>query len=171
MAVGCHATHDNGWHHLTEESSTGQCDVCHTNIEITRYIPESPPPPEITIPSPFSCENCHWEQRIPMEGGKSIYGYQDTHHMQFKGNFASDCSRCHAGDEPYNFSWNPDNEYLIRFCEKCHSPDSLHALHANSIYAWEAVGWHVDSDECGDVNPSISRIFEDVGLCFGCHEN
>ncbi|MGA1870150.1 MAG: hypothetical protein ACMUJM_16560 [bacterium] len=176
MAVGCHDTYENGWHHLTEESSAGQCDVCHTNIEINGDIPECPP--GITIPSPFSCENCHWEQRMPMEGGKPIYGYQDTHHMQFKGNFAGDCFRCHAGNGPYNLSWdlnynpswNPNDECLMRYCEKCHSPDSLHAIHTNSVHAWEAVGWHVDSDSCEDVNPTIFRVFEDV-LCLGCHED
>lgn len=47
--------------------------------------------------------------------------------MSFQGNVAAACYDCHSND-PYNPSWNPESPLLIRYCENCHSKDSLHSI-------------------------------------------
>jgi hypothetical protein len=174
-AAGCHATLDNGGHHLTNESATGQCHACHSSTVEIGTDPLYAPPTSMT-PYPYSCENCHWEQEHPLDGGKHIYGYQDLHHMNFETNFGAYCYRCHAwSDSP---SWDPDNELLVRYCVMgCHSIESLHNWtfaysHTAEVDAYEAVGWHVDSAECADVDPTVYRNFSAAApaeLCEGCH--
>jgi hypothetical protein len=67
---GCHSWDDvyaNGWHHTTDLSGSENCVACHdTNIvaEITPFSSFQEYPPSVVTPSPFSCENCHWEQGI-----------------------------------------------------------------------------------------------------------
>jgi hypothetical protein len=182
-AAGCHATLDSGGHHVSNLSATMQCDACHSQLDIGGYIPQYPP--DITMPYAYSCENCHWEQLSPMEGGSPIYGPQDLHH-NFESNFVGNCYWCHAGNDPNNPSWDPDNEYLVRYCEKCHG-GCAHSVGYSGYQphlgipeagfdGWEAVGWHVDSSECGDVDPTVSRKFHNQQpwgqeLCNGCHRD
>jgi len=67
---GCHSWDDvyaNGWHHTTDLSGSENCTACHdTNIvnEITPLSTFVEYPPSVVTPTPFSCENCHWEQGI-----------------------------------------------------------------------------------------------------------
>jgi hypothetical protein len=81
---GCHSGADlgplnvagtppNGWHHYTQESYTDQCIACHEPGVLDRvvddeYVPFSQYPPTVVTPSPFSCENCHWEQPVIANG-------------------------------------------------------------------------------------------------------
>jgi hypothetical protein len=213
VAAGCHATYDNGWHHLTDMSATGQCDACHSDV--VEYGSEPLPEygPSIVTPYAYSCENCHWEQALTTgdpshpctydhynawdqyvgfyEYGKPLYTPQDLHHMEFKGNFTSDCYRCHSENDPYNPSWDPCDDYecsrRIRPCQKCHSRGSLHSIVYHVVikddpqfqdidypYGWHAFGWHVDSDECDDVESTVYRQFANGQtwgdeLCCGCH--
>lgn len=77
---GCHSGADlgpldvsglppNGWHHFTQESWVDQCVACHNPGILDRvvddeYVPFSQYPPTVVTPSPFDCENCHWEQPV-----------------------------------------------------------------------------------------------------------
>ena len=77
---GCHSGADlgpldvagtppNGWHHYTQESYTDQCIACHEPGVLDRVVddeavPFAQYPPTVVTPTPFSCENCHWEQPV-----------------------------------------------------------------------------------------------------------
>jgi len=67
---GCHSWNDvyaNGWHHNTDLSGSENCVACHSeNIvaEITPFSSFQEYPPSVVTPTPFSCENCHWDQGI-----------------------------------------------------------------------------------------------------------
>lgn len=50
-----------------------------------------------------------------------------THHMDFVGKVSPQCYLCHAND-PGQPNWDPVDPLLIRFCENCHSRDSLHGI-------------------------------------------
>lgn len=76
---GCHSSVDlgpldqletppNGWHHYTLFSANDMCTACHDSdlidhISNDPYLPPDPPPTCI-LPTPFNCENCHWEQPV-----------------------------------------------------------------------------------------------------------
>ena len=78
--VGCHSGSDlgvkdalgtppNGWHHFTDESATDQCVACHDPGVLDIVTDDDPKhfaqyPPSVVTPTPFSCENCHWEQPV-----------------------------------------------------------------------------------------------------------
>ena len=185
MADGCHATVDNGGHHLTDLSATGQCNACHAHVVEYDSEPRPTYSPGITTPYAYSCENCHWDQALsgvhPSGGpdydeyGKPVFTPQTLHHMGFEANFVGQCHRCHAENDPYDPSWDPCDDYecsrRIRPCQKCHSRGSLHGLiyHVVSLgggsgpddypWGWHAFGWHVDSSDCADVDSTVSRQF------------
>src|SRR4030066_1016019 len=135
-------------------------------------------PPSVVTPTPFSCENCHWGQDVkpgttPPNGntpghpstyahydewgnyigfyeyGRPISNNIDTHHMDFVGEVASECYKCHSQD-PGNPSWDPYNHELIRYCEICHSIRTLHnpiLPHVGIVAGtdgWLPVGFHAN---------------------------
>jgi hypothetical protein len=175
---GCHGQNDldtNGWHHNTDMSDSGSCVACHNPNLISEITPVRDLdlyPPSVVTPTPFSCENCHWEQGCsPAQGAdpthpghpstfnhyndlgesigfyeysKSIYGNFDTHHMGFKGNIVPfECYQCHA-QNPQSPSWDPFDPQIIRSCEICHSIDTLHKIgpHVHNTNGWMATGFH-----------------------------
>jgi hypothetical protein len=59
----------NGWHHYTQESYVDECVACHDPGVLDRvvddeYVPFAMYPPTVVTPSPYDCENCHWEQPV-----------------------------------------------------------------------------------------------------------
>jgi hypothetical protein len=67
----CHSWDDvlagNGWHHATDLSLAENCVICHNpNLvgPIGPFLPFAQYPPSVVTPTPFSCENCHWEQVV-----------------------------------------------------------------------------------------------------------
>jgi hypothetical protein len=214
LTGGCHSSNDlatNGWHHATDMSASGDCVACHNpNLieEITGFRDLVGYPPSIVTPTPFSCENCHWQQMKSStwnpnnpghpstydhynavggfvgfyEYSKPIYGNFDTHHMNFEGNVSFHCYECHSTD-PNQPDWDPYEPELIRYCEICHSPETLHAVypHVHDTNGWEAVGLHVPG--VPDNLPSVYRTWQPTGpytpeespgftadqMCFGCH--
>ena len=163
----------NGWHHATDMAASENCVACHNpNLveEITPFRDLETYPQTVVTPTPFSCENCHWEQAHSATGdpdspghpstyvhydelgnfigfheySRPIYGNYDSHHMAGKGSVASECYKCHPQD-PNNPSWDPSNPELIRYCEICHSVRTLHTIgpHVQDHNGWEAVGFHV----------------------------
>jgi hypothetical protein len=71
---GCHSWDDvytNGWHHNTDLSAPENCVSCHNpNLvgQITPFSGFQECPPSVVTPTPFMCENCHWEQRVVYSG-------------------------------------------------------------------------------------------------------
>jgi hypothetical protein len=92
--------------------------------------------------------------------------------MGFKGNVASQCTKCH-GVDPNDSSYDPDDPELIRYCEICHDVSSLHTIYPHvgppgmaggiAAYGWEAVGFHSPGSSGG------YRSFEANEMCWGCH--
>jgi hypothetical protein len=200
--TGCHSwdsVYTNGWHHNTDLSGSENCTACHNpNLvaQISPFRSMQQYPPSVVTPTPFSCENCHWDQdvaagphpstkhhfniwgeQIPgtFDYGKRIAGNFDTHHMGFKGNVASQCYKCHSAD-PNTPSWDPSNPELIRYCMICHDVATLHILephlngdvpHVGDIRGWEAVGFHAGGG--GVTEPTGYRIFDADEQCIACH--
>jgi hypothetical protein len=188
LTVGCHSASDvqfgNGaWHHNTDMANSENCIACHNQElieEITPFRSHELYPPSVVSPTPFSCENCHWEQalvqgtHIPRPGdapghpstydhvdawgncigffeyGKPISNNIDTHHMNFVGNVSSECYKCHSQD-PGNPSWDPYNPELMRFCEICHSIASLHNI---GPHVSEHPGWDPTGFHAGGGGPN-----------------
>ena len=71
------ADEPNGWHHDTNLSFVDQCIACHAPDvldRVTDIADLTPPPPSIVSPSPFDCENCHWEQPVIPNTIGWVYG-------------------------------------------------------------------------------------------------
>jgi hypothetical protein len=216
VTAGCHKTVEdrmaNGWHHNTDLSAVGNCTACHDPNLVARVSPVQDfiaSPPSIVTPTPFSCDNCHWEQDVsPPESpsrlghpstydhydrgrfigeyqySKPIYGTFDTHHMGFAGRMVRDCFMCHSVN-PNEPSWSHSDPELIRYCESCHTPETLHAIeaHVEGTPGWKAVGFHVDGGASGLMDPieyrtSEARIPAEVAaepqfspneMCVACH--
>ena len=175
---GCHSWDEvtagnQKWHHNTDMAAAENCIACHNpNLieEITPFHDFEMYPPTLVTPTPFSCENCHWEQAHSATGdpddpghpstyvhydrwgnfigfheySRPVYGNFDTHHMGWAGFVANQCYKCHSQD-PNNPDWDPYNPELIRYCEICHSMGTLHRIgpHVQNHNGWEAVGFHV----------------------------
>lgn len=187
VAEGCHSRLDletNGWHHNTDLSIVGVCVACHDPNLIAPISPIqdfTSYPPSVITPTPFSCENCHWEQGRTIswdpeapghpstydrydnngnyigyqEYSKPIYRSGDTHHMGYAENsMVSACYKCHSVD-PISASWDPANPELIRYCQTCHDVSSLHSIepHVTGVSGWKALGFHADSVAEEDVDP------------------
>ena len=197
LTSGCHSPDDlvvNGWHHDTDMLDSHNCVACHNPNLIAKISPVKDVgsyPPSVVMPTPFSCENCHWEQDAFSTGlandpghpstydhygangtfvgaheySKPIYGNFDTHHMGFVGSLAGECYRCHSVD-PAQPSWSPYDKELIRYCEACHDPASLRTIgpHVGGGPGWVAEGFHVDSDVPTDVDPSVYRTSDPTGF-------
>ena len=197
LTAGCHSWGDiytNGWHHNTDLSDTDNCVACHDpNLieEITPIRDFEMYPPSVVTPTPFSCENCHWDQEASVTGdpenpghpstydhnnmwgqpigfheyGKPIYGNLDTHHMAFQGNVGNECIKCHSSD-PNNPDWTPSNPQLIRYCEICHSIGTLHTIgpHVEDTVGWKEVGFHVEGNtDPTDLSPAVYKTFNPTG--------
>jgi hypothetical protein len=219
LTSGCHSWNDvqygnSKWHHNTDLSDPENCVVCHNPNLVEAIGPfrsfEEYPPSVVTA-TPFSCENCHWEQdvvagAIPpdpnnpghpstyehydalgnpngfLEYNKPILNNIDTHHMDFVGDVASECYKCHSMD-PDDPNWDPTNPELIRYCEICHSVRTLLIIqpHRSETNGWAAIGFHAGGggtvpdtyEKSGDlpyVPPMVNPGFTQKQMCFGCHE-
>jgi hypothetical protein len=125
--------------------------------------------PMASTPTPFDCENCHWGADIPSDWPTLIKDSDENHHQGFFGRVSSECYYCHSID-PDDPSFDPDNQGLFRYCQKCHSKDVLHGIHMQGYDGWEAVGFHVGSQDCeNDVVPTVQRSFTVNEMCVGCH--
>jgi len=69
--------------------------------------------------------------------------------------------------DPYQSGWQYDDPLQIRYCQKCHSKDTLHATHSEDVGGWEAVGFHASGDPNGV--PDTYRMFTAQEACVACH--
>lgn len=214
LTSGCHSWDDvrsgnKKWHHNTDMSASDNCIACHNpNIidEIDPFRGFQAYPPTVVTPTPFSCENCHWQQPASVTGNPNapghpstyqhyddwgnlinfyeyrqpIYGNMDTHHMDFEGNVASECFKCHSND-PNTPNWDPNDPELIRYCEECHSIRTLHIIgpHVSDHDGWRPVGFHASGSgpdpttyaKWGPLNYTLQVTpgFSADIQCFGCH--
>jgi len=226
LTTDCHSWADvqfgnQKWHHNTDMADSENCIACHDpNLieEITPFRDFEMYPPTVVTPTPFSCENCHWEQKpatstgnanIPghpstyyheddwgnpitcppngqnclWEYGKGIWNNMDTHHMDFVGEVATECYKCHSTD-PDNPSWDPTNPELIRYCQICHSMRTLHDInhitpHVADHDGWRPVGFHAGGGGANPTTyakwgptpytPQVNPGYTDNMQCFGCH--
>ena len=167
----------NGWHHATDMAASENCIACHDpNLvaEITPFRDHERYPATVLTPTPFSCENCHWEQQHSATGdpcapghpstydhsdywgnfigfheySKPIYGNFDTHHMGFKGFVVNQCYKCHSQD-PDDPSWDPFEPELMRYCMICHDVATLHTIapHVNPHPGWVATGYNTPTED------------------------
>lgn len=132
LASGCHDTIDNGNHHTTGPALAGVCTPCHSPNLVAEYDDENPlsSPASMVTPTVQSCDTCHKPHANPLAEWPPgdpypfpIYGTDELEHMGWQG-YSSECSLCH-GDPP---TWDPNDPYLIRYCETCHSPETLHLI-------------------------------------------
>jgi hypothetical protein len=214
MTGGCHSWDDvrsgnKKWHHNTDMSASESCVACHDpNIvgEITPFRDILIYPPSVITPTPFSCENCHWQQPASVTGkpnapghpstyqhydewgnlvgfyeyGRPIYSNMDTHHMDFEGNVATECHKCHSID-PNNPGWAPENPELIRYCEICHSMKTLHSIgpHVSDHDGWRPIGFHAVGSGANPITyakwgttpyaPQVTPGYGTNEQCYGCH--
>src|SRR3972149_6210806 len=192
LTSGCHDTNDNGGHHVIELTSTDVCTTCHNpNLvgELSPLMDFNTYPAQVDfLPTPFSCENCHWGQAITPKhylndgysdpnnpGHPSTYNHYDqwgnfigfyeypqpVNNNMYTHHMGFECVTCHLGD-PNNLSCN--DPILIRYCERCHSIASLHSIDAHML---ESSGWEAVADPDGE--PSLYRTFAANEKCLACH--
>ena len=174
----------NGWHHATNYSDSENCTVCHGGGVVAEILPDvvsfSSYPPTVVTPTPYSCENCHWNQGFIAAADRTLIpngidplndpedaGHPSTYnHFDRWGNpigyfeYALDTA---SGVIPKDILQNYDTHHMgikgnvASECFKCH---------ANDI---NDPDWDPTNEElirycqiCHDIN-SLHRIFEHVG--------
>jgi hypothetical protein len=80
-----------------------------------------------------------------------------THHM-VGGNVYPKCYNCHASSPGSTPNWDPNNPYLIRYCENCHSADKLHAIPE-----------HVTDNNIYRVGVLENTLVTAIEKCIACH--
>src|SRR4030067_1673430 len=144
LTSGCHDTTVNGQHHAVDLTNANACITCHNpNLigELSPLIDFVPYPSQVDfLPTPFSCENCHWKQTITAKhylndgnsdpnnpGHPSTYNHYNQwgnfigfyeYPLPINGNMDThhrgfECAACHLGD-PNNLACN--DSILIRYC-------------------------------------------------------
>jgi hypothetical protein len=165
--VGCHSWDNarlgiNGWHHETASwDEPDSCVTCHNpNLvgPIRNFRPFALYPPSVVTPTPFSCENCHWEQVATAPAGGDPFDNTTNEHpldknhynvwgqpmgyfeygTDIKGNYDTHhmgvngnvASQCANCHflDPNDPDWDPANPELIRYCQVCHDVGTLHTL-------------------------------------------
>jgi len=137
---GCHSWDDvmgaNGWHHNTDWSGAEACTTCHDrNIvaEITPLRTVDLYPPSFVTPTPFSCENCHWQQELV----DAQPGFLENKATQALASHPSTFDHFDAWGQPVLGFWQYDKPILDNLdthhmgfkgnvaseCYKCHAND------------------------------------------------
>lgn len=82
---------------------------------------------------------------------------EGTHH-EIAGKVFPKCYNCHASSPASSPDWNPNNPYLIRFCENCHSIGKLHSIQE-----------HVITNNIYTVNGLLNQTVTANEKCIACH--
>jgi hypothetical protein len=136
----CHSWDDvmgaNGWHHNTDWSGAENCTSCHDRnvvAEITPLRTVDLYPPSFVTPTPFSCENCHWQQGVV----DSQVGFDGTKANAALAGHPSTWDHFDAWGQPVAGWWQYDKPILDNLdthhmgfkgnvaseCYKCHAND------------------------------------------------
>jgi hypothetical protein len=132
--LDCHDGHDPGGHHSSDLAASWQCMACHGSAFIEPYPFEDLPayPLSDTTPRPYRCKVCHNSSPNPPGPGDpdpTLVGIDgastanNTHHNTRGAVYnATTCNHCHDSALPHT------EPIQIRYCERCHSPDTLHSI-------------------------------------------
>lgn len=141
LTSGCHSWNDvqfgnEKWHHNTDMAGSENCIACHNpNLieEITPYRDPELYPPTVVTPSPFSCENCHWEQKPATHtGNPNNPGHPSTYYHEDDWGNPITCppNGTNCLWEYGKGIWNNIDTHHMDFvgsvgtsCYKCHSTD------------------------------------------------
>ncbi len=163
--IKCHDNVFNGMkirrpHHETDAAMSGRCMTCHgsivANIDDGHYI-SSAPPSSMTPDTKYKainltsgrkwggCESCHEQD---LTANPFIAFNNKTHHRLgnlsgFRNNDTSKCELCH---DLHNNTYGPDS---IRYCERCHSYESLHNIQYDYPNTTQISGYgHLGPNDC-----------------------
>jgi len=90
--------------------------------------------------------------------GKYYLPADGTHHKIAGRVSTTKCYTCHAPSPSGTPDWNPNNPFLIRYCEKCHSMDSLHGNPE-----------HVTTNWIYRIDGVANRTLTAIDKCVACH--
>ncbi len=164
--IQCHDAIFNGMtikrpHHETQVAIVdGNCKSCHgslvENYNDGHYIPTYPPS-NITPDTKFKivnqtsgrkwggCESCH---EANLAASPIIASNNNTHHRLgnlsgFRNQDNTKCSACH---DIHGATNGPD---FIRYCERCHGPNSLHNIQYDIVNTSSLPGYgHLGPNDC-----------------------
>jgi len=163
--IQCHNNTFNGMairrpHHESPDALNGHCKTCHgsvvDNFDDGHYIP-SYPPSSMTPDTKFKvinqtsgrkwggCESCHEQD---LTANPFIAYNNKTHHnlgnlSGFKNNDNTRCEMCH---DMHNATYGSDS---IRYCERCHSYNSLHNIQWDIANTTSQGGYgHLGPNDC-----------------------
>jgi len=171
-SYGCHNWASilvNGWHHDTDFSHSENCTACHNPNLVAQIDPArafeqyQQYPNSLVTPTPWSCENCHWDQAIvdpdgdpntdtPSPGHPSSYDHyniwgQGPDYFEYGkaiklgfythhfGTVGNVWPQCGKchGIDPNDQSYDPYNPELIRYCMLCHDIGTLHTIQPHVV--------------------------------------
>ncbi len=186
LVRNCLVCHTASPHHTTPAAKSGDCVSCHgdivDNIADGHYIPDYPTSvvtPSISIDGAEgglpnnnrgngagACNYCHDHDGNADPDDRIILDNRGLHHAD--GLFGEFCAICHPIHGGGFFS--------MRGCERCHGPDSLHNIQADSpaaanigtiVVGGEESGYgHVGRDSMIETSPDV---WEKDSDCWGCH--
>lgn len=163
--IQCHDNIFNGMtirrpHHETQDALNGHCMTCHgsvvANVDDGHYI-STAPPSSMTPDTKYKvinetsgrkwggCESCHEQD---LNASPFIAFNNKTHHRLgnlsgFRNNNNSKCELCH---DFHNATYGPDS---IRYCERCHSYESLHNIQYDYPNTTQESGYgHLGPNDC-----------------------
>jgi hypothetical protein len=162
--VACHGDFRNGWHHNTYLADSDQCTACHNPQILGTLGPFQDPtlyPPTVITPSPYSCENCHWEQLVDTHNHGGVTYEHPTTDVHFDP----------WGEITANFTADPGVTFASNAGERALNPGDN--------------GWRYSSDEYGNNRPAgfEKDILDNMGThhmswqgtvsakCTNCHAN
>jgi hypothetical protein len=169
----CTVCHTSNAHHKTQAALNNDCVSCHgdivDNMNDGHYIPTYAPsdvtpstsggdglPLNSRRKGAGACNYCHDDDGL---ASPTIRNNSDLHHAtSYAVDGSLDCLLCHDMLNPLS----------IRVCERCHGPDSLHSIQADSLKP-ENLGTIV----VGGEDAGYGHVGRDVGPgdsdCWGCH--
>jgi hypothetical protein len=150
LRSGCHSWGDVAagglWHHNSVQSGSGNCAFCHDSGAVENLAPFvslEDDPPVVKLPTPLSCENCHWEEAVATktgtnlgtvehpctndhydggqpfgyyEYGTKIYKNYETHHMEAQNpNVTDQCYFCHGWGNEWIDPSPPEGQLFLEF--------------------------------------------------------
>ena len=184
-------------HHRSDLANSGKCTACHRpdllvetiSVKSPSYYPTAYP----FVPTPFTCENCHWPSGStphtpppdwpkPIEAKGTVltgvlheskpYRPLDGTHHEVQGKVYYQCFFCHAND-PDSPTWDPANPLIIRFCENCHSKDSMHSIEEHTTAGHgltieqKCVACHGGMPDTSPVSAPVQPVIADISPRFG----
>ncbi|HLB71754.1 MAG TPA: IPT/TIG domain-containing protein [Candidatus Methanoperedens sp.] len=187
--IKCHDTTFNGMtirrpHHETQAALDRHCKTCHGSVvddyDDGHYIPTYPPS-NMTPDTKFKvvnqtsgrkwggCESCHEQD---LTASPFIASNNKTHHRLgnlsgFRNNDNTKCTICH---DLHNATYGSDS---IRYCERCHSYNSLHNIQWDIANTTTTGGYgHLGPNDCqgchawyvaGSLAPGADLIVPSIG--------